>query len=64
VKLPIYARAAVPEVWLVDVGRSTVEAHRDPGASGYRARQLIDLEGSLAPAAFPDTVLAVRDLVG
>ncbi len=64
VKLPIYARAAIPEVWLVDVNESAVEAHREPTASGYRDRRLVDRGGSLAPQAFPDVLLAVRDMVG
>jgi Uma2 family endonuclease len=64
VKLPIYARGGVPEVWLVDVTRYTVEAHAGPSESGYRERRLVDRDGSLAPRAFPDVVLAVQDLVG
>jgi len=64
VKLPIYARAGVPEVWLVDVNASTVEAHREPTAAGYGQRHLVDRAGTVAPVAFPDVVLAVQDMVG
>lgn len=35
VKLPIYARYNVPEVWLVDLRASTVHVCRQPGSGGY-----------------------------
>jgi Uma2 family endonuclease len=64
VKLPIYARRGVPEVWLVEVNRSTVEAHTEPSGSGYRERRVVDRAGSLAPRAFPEIALAVQEMVG
>ena len=64
VKLPIYTRAGVPEVWLVDVNESTVEMHREPTAAGYPDRRLVDRAGTIAPLAFPDVPLAVPDVVG
>lgn len=64
VKLPIYAQAGVPEVWLLDVNQNTVEMHREPTAAGYRERRLVDRAGAIAPLAFPDVVLAVREVVG
>ncbi len=35
VKIPRYARAGIPEVWLVDLGGSALSIYREPGASGY-----------------------------
>ncbi len=37
VKLPLYARAGIPEAWLVDLRHDTVEVHAHPGARGYGA---------------------------
>jgi Uma2 family endonuclease len=37
VKLPLYARAGIPEAWLVDLRHDIVEVHADPGARGYGA---------------------------
>ncbi len=31
-----YARQRIPVYWIVDLGRSVVEVHSDPGPSGYR----------------------------
>lgn len=36
VKLPLYARAGIPETWLVDLTTDTVEAHSRPASGGYR----------------------------
>ena len=35
VKLPLYARAGIPEVWIVDLQRSVLTAHRAPVAGHY-----------------------------
>lgn len=64
VKLPIYARGGVPEVWLVNVNRNTVEVWRNPMPDGYREQRLVDRAGTIAALAFPDVPLAVQDLVG
>ena len=38
-KLPLYARAGVREVWLVDLERGVVETYQHPSQRGYRERQ-------------------------
>lgn len=35
-KLPLYARFAIPEVWLVDVAGGHLDVHRDPENGEYR----------------------------
>ncbi|WP_295578314.1 Uma2 family endonuclease [uncultured Lamprocystis sp.] len=35
VKLPRYARAGIPEAWLVDLGGRRLTIHRRPGPHGY-----------------------------
>jgi Uma2 family endonuclease len=37
VKLPLYARAGVPEAWLVDLRAGVVEVHSEPREGGYGA---------------------------
>lgn len=37
VKVPLYARAGVPEAWIVDLAGRKVEVHSGPGPDGYRA---------------------------
>jgi Uma2 family endonuclease len=63
VKLPLYARAGVPEVWIVDLTRDVVEVFRQPSASSYASTQRIERGGTVAPVAFPDVGLAVTEIL-
>lgn len=36
VKLPLYARSSIPEVWIVDLAGGVVERHNAPSQGGYR----------------------------
>lgn len=38
IKLELYARAGIPEVWFILVGEKSVEVFGQPGASGYREK--------------------------
>ena len=35
VKIPLYAKFGIPEVWIVDVAATTVEVSRDPKHEQY-----------------------------
>jgi Uma2 family endonuclease len=59
VKLPIYARAEIPEVWIEDLVHDAVEVRRDPGPSGYRAVRVARRGETIRPLAFPDVEIAV-----
>ncbi len=64
VKAPIYARSGVPEVWLVDLVAGEVRVLRAPGPDGY-ADVVVKRRGeTISPAAFPDLVLRVEDVLG
>lgn len=39
VKLPLYARAGIPELWIVDLGRDAVDVYRGPSRDGYVERR-------------------------
>jgi Uma2 family endonuclease len=64
VKLPLYARAGIREYWIVDLGAGLVEVHREAGPKGYAERTEFRPGDSVAPAAFPDAVLSVGDILG
>lgn len=63
VKLPLYARAGVLEVWIVDLTREVVEVFRDPGRKGYAFAQTVERGGTVAPAALPDAVIVVAEIL-
>src|SRR5207248_1382878 len=67
VKLPLYARAGIPEVWLLIVGTSRsagLEVYREPGEDGYQVVQRLRRGDTIAPQAFPDLAIRVTDLLG
>jgi Uma2 family endonuclease len=64
VKLPLYARAGIREVWLVDLIRDRVEVCSDPGPDGYRRNETRERGDDLVPASFPDLSLSVDVLLG
>lgn len=63
VKIPLYARNGIPEVWLIDLQQGTLTVYRDPAPDGYRTAHELHRGDSIAPAAFPDRALAVADLL-
>lgn len=62
-KLPLYARCGIPEAWLVDVVKRTLEVHRDPERDGYRQVQRLRDGDRIAPLAFPDFEIAVESIL-
>jgi Uma2 family endonuclease len=63
-KTPLYARAGVAEVWLVDIPAGIVDVHREPSAAGYGSVRTVHRGETLGPLAFPDVTLRVDDVLG
>lgn len=63
-KLPLYARAGIGEVWLVGLLPQTVEVFRAPGESGYGERREARRGESLAALNVGGVVLSVADILG
>lgn len=61
-KVPLYAQAGIPEVWIVDVPHTLVEIYRDPTPAGYATRAMVKLGGTVSPASFPDVVLRTSEI--
>lgn len=55
-----YARAGIPEYWIVNVRERTIEVHRDPRPEGYRVVFSVE---RVSPLAFPDLVVDVTDVI-
>ena len=64
VKVPLYARAEIPEAWLVRLEDGCIEVHRDPGATGYREMRTFRAGDVIAPLAFPDLEVAIAAILG
>ena len=63
VKVPLYARHSVPEVWVIDLQRGLVEVYRDPAPGGYREIRVARRGDRLSPLALPDVALSVDDIL-
>ncbi len=53
VKVPLYARVGVPEVWVVDLADEKVHAYLRPTDGIYRDARSIARGGSIAPSTLP-----------
>ena len=62
-KVPLYARAGVPETWLLNVQKGELQVHREPAPAGYGRIFTLRPEQQVACEAFPDVVLQVADLL-
>ena len=61
-KLPLYAKQGVPEVWILDLDAEQLEIYREPSAGGFRRKlERRDTE-SIAPIALPTVALQVGAL--
>lgn len=65
IKLPLYARFGVPEVWLVDLNTRIVEVYTRPENEEYRESRRAGRDDSLTASAVPDSSpVAVEDILG
>ena len=64
VKLALYARAGVREVWLADLTADAVEVYRRPAGAEYADARVLGRSERVSPEAFPDLALTVADLLG
>jgi len=64
VKLPLYARAGIPEVWLANLPDDRVEAYSQPVNGKYQTVRYAGRGESLAPECLPNLVLSVDEMLG
>jgi Uma2 family endonuclease len=62
-KLPRYARAGIPEVWIVNLNDETIEVYRQPNFTAYASKTILSAGDFAKPETFPDVSIDVRDLL-
>ena len=62
-KLPLYARHAIPEVWIIDLAARSVQVYRAPSGNEYQQIQICSSGEAIAVAAIPGLILEVDDLI-
>lgn len=63
VKLPLYARHGIPEVWIVDPQNRHVEIFRGPEGERYRETTQPRGDETIAPASLPDCSVDLGSLL-
>jgi Uma2 family endonuclease len=63
VKLPVYADAGVPEVWIEDLPNQILHVYREPSARLYKVALRFFPGDTVSPLAFPETRFEVSDLI-
>ena len=63
-KMPLYAKAGVPELWIEDLQTDIILVYRDPGPKTYSTSLTLHRGESVSIAAFPDIVFSVDELLG
>lgn len=63
VKVPLYERSGIGEVWVVDLERLRVHVFRDFQGGSYATRQTIERDGTLEPRAFDMGSVCVDDVM-
>ncbi|MBF2046487.1 MAG: Uma2 family endonuclease [Leptolyngbya sp. IPPAS B-1204] len=61
-KALIYAKADIPDYWILDVNTRQVLVFRDPAENGYRHQATFATNTTLAPVAFPDVAIPLNQL--
>ena len=64
VKLPVYAAARLPEVWVEDLASRTLLVFRDPSRKSYKTSLTLRQGDTVSMLAHPEIVFAVDELLG
>ena len=63
IKLPRYAAAGVPEVWIEHLDEEQLLVYRDPAGKAYTTSLTLRRGDSVFVAAFPDVVFKVEEVL-
>jgi Uma2 family endonuclease len=63
VKVPLYARAGVPEVWVENLKNNTLLVYRDPDGGNYKTSLVLRSGDTVSPVTLPDLVIQIDELL-
>lgn len=61
IKIPLYARYGIEEVWLIEIQQQQLEIYREPAHGQYRQRDF-RRAGQIAPILCPEAVIDLAEL--
>ena len=62
-KLPRYARAGIPEVWITVLPEGIIEAHTEPSGGRYTHTRIFASGDTISPGCFPDIAMSVDEIL-
>ena len=62
VKIPLYARHGIPEVWLIDLQQERVEIYLKPSSNGYLQILRPAKDERITPSLLPGVSILIADL--
>lgn len=63
-KIPLYAKANIQEVWLVNLIENILLVYREPTPEGYNTMLERRYNQKISPGNFPDITLTVSEILG
>jgi Uma2 family endonuclease len=64
IKIPLYARAGIPEVWIANLTSDEVEAYSEPVNGSYQKVRRATRGETLTPEKLPAITIGVDDIFG
>jgi Uma2 family endonuclease len=64
IKIPLYAAAGIPEVWLQAIENDLLLVYRDPRGKNYASSLELQRNESVSPIAFPEIRFSIDNLFG
>jgi len=62
IKIPIYARHGIAEVWLLDLHGGSLSIHRDPGPKGYQRVFTAKKNETVSPVLLPSIEIDLTEV--
>ncbi|NET36874.1 MAG: Uma2 family endonuclease [Cyanothece sp. SIO1E1] len=62
-KAQMYAKAGIPEYWIINLQQNQVIVYRHPQNSAYESAQVFDSSAKVSPEAFPDIEVDLGQLL-
>jgi Uma2 family endonuclease len=63
-KLPLYARAGVPECWILNLQERVLEVYREPSGTRYKAVRYYTPDETIRPLFAPELEIPVASFLG
>jgi len=61
-KLPLYAKAGIPELWIVDLTQRRVEMYQQPSGEKYTSVSQLNHSEQATPQAFPTCKIPLQEI--